>query len=147
MPQVFVPSGYVAPPLKALKGSQVRRLHTPRNEEHVGLGPGGLSRLRPRPSPANSPTYIQDRSITALLAANLLRMGQARVRFDKLRSNTVMSVPGASRCHEGAGPSEDDPLRASPPPDRLVGGRTHEVLVRACLSPLGHLAKGGWLAD
>ena len=73
-------------------------------------------------------------------------MGQALVRFDKLRSNTVMSVPDASRCHAGAGPSEDDPLRASPPrPPRR--GRTHEELVRACLSPLGHLAKGGWLAN
>ena len=39
VPQVFVPSGYVVPPLRALKGSQVRRHHTPRNDEHVGLGP------------------------------------------------------------------------------------------------------------
>ena len=32
--------------------------------------------------------------------------------------------------------------RGQPHPDRLAGGRTRVDRVRACLSPLGHLAKG-----
>ena len=37
VPQGFVPSGYVVPPLGALQSSQVRRHDTPRNDEDVGL--------------------------------------------------------------------------------------------------------------
>ena len=86
VPRDFVPSGYVVPPLRTPKGSQVHRRHTSRNDEHVGLEPPKPegSRLSSRPPPANSPTYIPAKSITALLTTNLLRMGQALVRFDKL---------------------------------------------------------------
>ena len=37
VPQDFVPSGYVVPPLRAHKGSQVCWHHTPRNDEDVAL--------------------------------------------------------------------------------------------------------------
>ena len=37
--------------------------------------------------------------------------------------------------------------RRQPPPGRLAGGGTHVGELHACLSPLGHLAEGGWLAS
>ena len=73
-------------------------------------------------------------------------MGQALVRFDKLRSSTVMSGSVAAGVTRG----RDHPktTRSGPaPPDRLVGGRTHEELRSPCVPKSPWPPRQGGLAS
>ena len=62
VPQDFGPSGHVVPPLRAFKGSQVRRHHIPRNDGDVDLEPPQPEGWGPLPFKAPSlPRRLSDK--------------------------------------------------------------------------------------
>ena len=136
------PSNHVAPPLGALKGPQDRKHHTSRNDEEVEHEvPSPPGRL---PHPRSS--YVRRLGCTNY---DCTPAGTSPWPFPKIafkhRSWTLLDCGWVSHW---AGPERPRTVEGCAP---LVAtsprGGAREDRVHACLSPLGHLATGGKLAN